>query len=222
MKKAFGLVVALSAAPAFGATVNWDPAAAQITGTEVVNTSGTLFASENTGGAAATFAGVNFGADANNVNYTLGNLPSRGNPPFSSAHPVAGADAILADGGYNGPGAGTFSLDLTNLTPGNTYTVQLFMIDDRGCCSERTAAVVGGPSGQDYSTENGIVFTGSFLADATTQTINGLIDADPQNGYTNLAQLNAFQVREVIPEPASLGLLAVSAAGLLARRRRRA
>ncbi|MGC8553811.1 MAG: PEP-CTERM sorting domain-containing protein [Phycisphaerae bacterium] len=61
--------------------------------------------------------------------------------------------------------------------------------------------------------------TGTFTADATGSEVITIVGAAP-SGTSPDAQINAFQVRAV-PEPASLAIFGVGAAGLLLVRRRK-
>lgn len=112
---------------------------------------------------------------------------------------------------------GSNSRTITGLTPGRTYLLQLFLYDNRSCCSGRVSTLSDG-QGNEIAIEQGSgnsIF-GTFTADATTQILN-----QAQNGS---AIYNAEMLRDItqasneVPEPASL-LLTAGALVLLLRRR---
>ncbi len=119
------------------------------------------------------------------------------------------------------------TLTLSNLTPGHTYRVQALLMDGRGTggspgrYAEFDGVNVGvygnGVSGSTWG--DGLLVTGTFTADATTQDfqIQGFESNDTPRG----GALNAILVHTTaVPEPSGPALLALGLAGLLGRRRR--
>lgn len=91
----------------------------------------------------------------------------------------------------------TLVVTLDGLTPGADYQIQLFVSDDRGCCSTRTHTWrdrIDG-SGNNTSTFTGgssSYVIGRFTADATTQQVFQVSSA------ANSHILNAYVLREVV------------------------
>lgn len=122
---------------------------------------------------------------------------------------------------------------LGSLTVGATYEVQLFMGGHFGSENRYIVIDVGLPTefgsasttnfgdfdGDSLTNPNGVVLTGVFTADATTQsfTIQNRRGDDSVPGAK--FYLPGYQLREV-PEPASAGLLALSVVALGAAPRR--
>lgn len=127
-------------------------------------------------------------------------LGGAGGPHFNSA------DDLLNSADWGLTTAGT--LVLSGLTSGQDYLVQLLSVDNRGANAGKTLSVDSGPSVTYCSSTGGYwLFTGTFTADAGTQTI-GLLNS------TGNPQVNAYQVR-VIPEPGTIALLVAGLVGLL-------
>lgn len=117
----------------------------------------------------------------------------------SATNPFNGLSAayksLLVGGNYRDAASSTaVTTTLKNLTPGKSYAVQVWVSDPRG--TPRTQVVTGGGGNTvtlDFNVSNGAGglgqhTTGTFTADATTQTFT--LTA------TN-TQLNALQVREI-------------------------
>ena len=162
-----------------------------------------------------------------------------GNTDTSASLPVsvtsAGYRSLLGGdiraGGANGvttpsPSGNAWQLTLTNLAVNTTYQVQLWFNDSRANSGgSRVGAVLSSPSNVaiDYNTSPtnaagglGQYITGTFTADAATQTI----DFRSNSGDENVAaMLNGYQLR-VIPEPSAV-LLGAAGMGAFAGRRRR-
>lgn len=156
------------------------------------DTTGTQILAENTGGAALTFDGINFAAG------TIG----MGTGDFDGFHEGDGAqNTDLARFGSYGT-SGPSSVTLTGLTSGRIYRVQALVYDGRGGLAGRTV-IFDGISQGVYSNGvpgvtwgNGLLVTGTFTADATTQNFNieAFAGATSKGG-----QLNALLVHEFIP-----------------------
>ena len=116
------------------------------------------------------------------------------------------------------------TLQIGGLTVGDTYAVQLFAFDGRSSSSAR-AEQYSDPSG-DLSTSfstytNPKSVIGTFTATTATldipilQTTTGVTSWD-----TTISAFTLYSVPATVPEPATLGLLAVGSLGLLTLRRR--
>jgi hypothetical protein len=152
---------------------------------------------------------------------TITQTGNEGIAPGGPMSPTSNANfnAVMSDFAYDGnPVIG----QLTGLTVGRKYEVELFALDDRGCCSGRTVEF-GDGNGNDSTVfslgSNSYVF-GTFTADATTQNVESIGFGQPQSNF-NAAVLYSVNV----PEPASLvalvGLGGMVLIGFAVRRRRR-
>jgi hypothetical protein len=210
-------------------------------GTNDVNTQGNLVFGVNYSGTPgstfpfdATIGGQTFLSFRNTIsgyadsfgNSTTGFAPlaaagqSYGN--FTQPAFIGGAtDYTLANGKF--AGAASASITLSGLTPGDVYLVQFWVTDPRSFGIGRAETISAGASDTNVPTlhynqgvtgTEGQWVTGTFVADAShVQALNVSASAD--------AQVNLFQLRDVtgVPEPTGLGLLALSGAALLSRRR---
>jgi len=142
-------------------------------------------------------------------------------------------DALLNSMTFGG-GTST-TLELTGLTPGHEYLLQIWYTDLRGSSDGRTmtfsgggrvavagedtapalseADVIGNMLGADPAGFLGQYVVGTFIATDTSETLRL-----ETNGFGN-AHFNALVLREV-PEPSTLALLAAGLGGLRRRRRR--
>jgi hypothetical protein len=120
-------------------------------------------------------------------------------PLFVPTGPIdADFEAVMDSFMFNAitPNA-TLVVTLDGLTPGADYQLQLFVSDDRGCCSTRTHTWRDRIDGSGNNTSS---FTGGsssyvigrFTADATTQQVFQVSSA--ANSHT----LNAYVLREVV------------------------
>ena len=110
------------------------------------------------------------------------------------------------------------TMTLGGLTPNHSYLLQLWVNDSRGSYGPRSEYFDGQTDKTiPYDTGNGVLnkyIIGRFTATGSTQsfTING----------SPSFMVNAYQLRDVIPEPSTTVLLGMGLLGLLARRRLRA
>jgi fibronectin-binding autotransporter adhesin len=180
--------------------------------TSTANINGVPFVKEDLTGPNFTYTG-NTG--------TLNIHPGNDN---TGVAPGTGIHTLLQDMIYNGgntPG-GTATLTLTGLTPGTQYDTRLYY--RQWGVSDRTATITfDGDSlapAQITVNEDGVndanILSYRFTADSNQVAISFAQNNNNQSwhvyGVTN----------EVVPEPASFGLVGLAALGLLARRRARA
>ena len=230
------------AGAASASTVTWG-SAANIAGATDVSTVGTLVVANEFGGTsptAQTVNGVTFSPFplTNSASATQGivtlSAPVTGdtvnlnsNTNFGPSNFSASYDAMLRGGGAINSSNGLDPMDLTvaSLTPGAQYLVEIWVNDSRGYAVSRQETLSGSSSDSaviDYLTPPGQFITGTFIADNTgSQTISMTPVDQASYGPTQAdAQINAFQLRAV-PEPATVALLGVGAAGLLLATRKR-
>ena len=137
---------------------------------------------------------------------------------FNSAGTTVSAnfETVLDSFAFDGPNPKV--LTLNNLTVGQEYQIQLFVSDDRGCCSARTqlwsdnAVVSTGNETVTFTHVTSPYDIGTFVAGATSETIYGHGVGQNQN------ILNGYVLR-AIPEPSSIALTALAGLALLRRRR---
>lgn len=216
-----------------------------------VSTNGTFVVAVNYGEAGTsdttingvTFTGVNVdpsGGDVTNNGVTIAESGTEwqgynSNSNYQGAISDSAVQA-LGDSFAFGKGSGSPErIDISGLTIGKTYYLQLFMEDDRGLASGRTLDVKSSdwlganptsPAATDlddfdFTGEDQLV-NGTFVADdGDSNPANGgeqsfWVDKDESGGIA----FNGLQLRE-IPEPASLALLGLCLTALLSRRQRR-
>lgn len=220
MKLKYSILAAslLSMAAASAATVSWSSSLYTTSGsfgetldTGIFDTTGTELLVENIGGGAVTFDGINFAA---------GTTSWSGD--FNGFHQAG--QTLSQNGTYGTNTADTVSL--TGLTIGHTYRVQALVYDGRGDAGipGRTVEFDGINQGQYAFGQSGVTWgdgllvTGTFTADATTQdfTIEAFDGSTSKGG-----QLNALLVHTTaVPEPSSTALLGLGGLALLMRRRK--
>ena len=203
------------------ANVTWGPVT-QITSPASLNQTGTFVSALNLGGTQGTLpiagtdivftdgaltAAVGTGTVSNSYNATYYD-PTTGDTNL---------DAVLDSHSYlaGANPAGRARIDLTGLTPGTPYLVQFIGVADiRTCCADRLQTVDDGFGNSSGPLQRGLAnsVTGTFIADATTQSLFVSGSNDP--GLSGL-------VLRAIPEPTSLTALALTATTTLLRRRRR-
>ncbi|MDF7799744.1 PEP-CTERM sorting domain-containing protein [Pontiellaceae bacterium B1224] len=246
MKKSIIIgATAVAAGLAQAATINWGTSvqmynAADETG--FVNTSGDFILGINpttTADGAVTLNGVTFdntdvGEITNGVSGTsgitlsalrtaggnLGQYGSYGSGSFTDAD----AQTLVSSGIYQ---ASTWTL--SGLTSGQEYLLQIMSNDAR---SNKSSEFQSGPDTNGVgaiimtyrdlpSAElTGGYVTSTFIADSETQVFSIYGTRDSWNGLVeSTAQVNGLQLR-AIPEPATLGLVAVFGGGMFFMRRR--
>lgn len=194
-------------------------------GTGQFNTTGTIVYAENNGGGALSFDGINFSAGLPTSSYFAG-----GN--FNVFYNAGGA---LANTATTAPNTGIpptlVTLGAGGIGPalviGQSYMIQALLIDSRtGVTIVGRTAEFDGVSQGTYANRSGtslgdgLLVTGTFTADATSQSFN--INTRQADNTAKGGQLNALilsQVPAPIPEPSTTLLGAIGALLLLRRRR---
>ncbi len=121
--------------------------------------------------------------------------------------------------------ADPLTVNVLGLTIGRQYQIQMFSSDDRTCCtgrlmylSDNVTPLTGNMTSNFLESDSPFVI-GTFTASATSQSIFA-------HGVNNFPVVNAYVLRDitpsavVVPEPATMSLLALSGAAALRRRRR--
>lgn len=171
-----------------------------------VSTQGNLVEAVNFIGSATTINGVTFEAFADTGNdHTTDNLTTEADSAYSNADVYNAGNTsydTLLDGFMHDSSTGEVDYTLTGLTSGLVYEVQLFIADDRSGPDDRYLSVdssgntLGGNSTVYGGAANpGLVFTGTFTADAMTQAFTAQVFS-PTNASVG-TQLSAFQLRVV-------------------------
>ena len=224
-------LLALSTKSATAAVIQWGPATDVSTGTgnssdvvfgEVVEAFTAVFANSRDLGTAVTVNGVEFLPTTHLLDGVLTAIPST--TTFSSA--TDGGDPeydLLLDtaefgGGTNlntlsvGDGDGNFVNNSPGLlTPGVTYQIQVWYVDDRQQFDSRVMQF-GDGNGNTVDL-NDQYSVGTFVADATTQNLTMRAQ-----GFGN-AHITAYAITTPIPEPSTIALCGLAMALLLRRRR---
>ena len=194
------LPLALAIPPALqGAEITWQ-APFNITSVDSIDTNGTLVDAINAtrGGGSPT---VNFGGE--NITFTANAIgPSNtGNGTYFTGGGGntgnANLNTVLNSHSYGGGG---WAIQLTGLSPGADYQIQLIGAGDtRGCCSARNQRGGDGESPEnlsgDFSRSGVGSVIGTFTASGTTQPINLLPGLN--NGVD--PGLSAYILRSVAP-----------------------
>lgn len=202
---------------AHAATISWSGSTAATSGafgqtlnSGLFSTTGTLIEAQNIGGAATTFDGISFAAGTQSFGNTYAEF-------HDSLQELSKTGTWAASGV-----AGT--INLTGLVVGHTYSIQALVFDGRAPSAGRSVSFDGldlgtyanGVSGTSWGT--GLLATGNFTADSTTQsfTVESFSGASSVGG-----QLNAFTLHQTaVPEASSLLLGVLGSFGLLRRNRR--
>lgn len=211
-KYAFITSSLLALTSANAAPVSWTSVPYEVNGafgvhlnSGVFNKSGTLLLAENSGGPATTFDSINFKA---------GRTTFRGGSIAAFHH--AGVSPDLSTFGTYGNDDAADIVSLTNLTVGSTYRIQVLVYDGRRApgIPGRTVSFDGVNQGRYANVIDGVTWgsgllvTGIFVADATTQdfTIETFDGVKSMGG-----QLNALLVHKttVAPEPISAAILSI-------------
>ena len=222
MKKSLSMFLAFVAlyavAPAArGSTILWSsptPISTDGSGSDVLNTGGALVVAEYAGGNGAgsqTVNGVTFQEGLSDYAGYQGTFVG-GLSGFTTNN--SAYDTVLDGFDYDGNNPNT--LTISGLTPGTTYDVQLWSLDDRDCCGGRTVNYDDGEESAltVFALNSNVSTIGTFVADGTTQQIvhvNGV-----GQFQTNLNAFSVQAVPAVVPEPASIALLGLGAIGLIA------
>ena len=212
---------------ASGSTVSWSTSVAATEGTsgEVLSSGlfandGTLEFAENVGGNAGTFDGINFTETG-----TIGDLFDRDDIDLAAFH---AAGQLLSRGGSWTIGASpkeAVTVPLTGLVENQEYRIQVFLFDGRLSENGRAMEFDGSGLGQYANGASGawgtgLLATGTFTADAT-QAQDFTVETFTDDTYATSvgSQINAITLH-AIPEPATLGMVALFGGGILFIRRK--
>ncbi|MDB5585023.1 MAG: motif putative anchor domain protein [Bradyrhizobium sp.] len=212
--------VLIAASPAMAADITWAAPTNATGNASDVMTSGTLFAAFNTG-PTTTLNGVTFTSGfaapitLTGVNTTTNiySAPNFADPAYN---------ALVGTGAYSGSGA-PFTMNISGLTAGKTYAVQIFApfwnnnwatAFTGGTSTSGLVNLTGPNQGAGASSVPQYVI-GTFVADSANQQIT-------LSSPTSYVLLAAAQVRAV-PEPATwaMMLLGFSMVGFGMRNRRK-
>jgi hypothetical protein len=198
-------------------------------GIDQFDQSGTLVMAVNLGYSAVTLVQNNddnivFAAGYNDPsNLSLSNMNGKA---FNGWHHTTGgnnwisATARYTTADEDKSAAG--SLEFSNLSNGQEYRIQAFIMDGRHTEYGNTVKFDGTNLGQfafgvdEVTWGDGLLATGTFTADAATQAFDVQVYDD--EGTSLGGRLNAVTLY-AIPEPASLGLLGIFGAVFLLRRK---
>lgn len=208
-----------------------------------VSADGTLVAALNLGEAADKTVNTVLFSGSSSADVSLTNFDSAyadgsifDDSPSFGTDGNALMDSFVYDTGSDDPGIVTFN----NLSVNTQYLLQLFLVDDRTGLGQpvdtRTIDIVNGIASSPLSPGTGeiddadftsvsaqgpLLVEGTFTADASSQSLTlEIYQSGGDTGYWG-SQLNALQLREVIPEPASFALLLLGGVAVLTRRRAR-
>jgi hypothetical protein len=174
----------------------------------------------NFNGPNVTINGVTFtGGGVTGTNYALTTTNAGGSSSFTTnTSNVTGSSHDLFPQFFYG---GTETLTLTGLTPGTTYTTTLYN-SGFGSPGGRWATVSDSLGNSIVFDENnsdagnGNLLQDTYTADATGTVAFTFLPTSPGDTY----HMYAFSNEVAAPEPGSMALLGIAAAGLLRRRRR--
>jgi hypothetical protein len=223
-------IVCASSAGIFIATANAQPditwqIPVTISDPSDVSTLGFYFGSWAPHGSTLAVNGVTFQAFSDLPGFGNSFDNSTGSGSFASPGTSdANYNTLLTSGAFGNTG-GSYTVNWSGMTPGNSYLVELWVNDGRNSTvNQRTETITGG------------VNTSAFLAygsgsSGPGQYIIGTFVADNSGGETlslnpgpaiPSAQLNIMQVRDItpVPEPSTLAFLGLGAGAMLFLRRK--
>ena len=222
---------------ASAATITWGDAT-NTTTTADISAAGNLVKAFNSGGAAITLNGVTFSQFASTGDDVWDSFnalfPGQvgTNSVFDDLADLGALDPLLRTANFLAPvGGGSHVITLSGLNTGSEYEIQIFFTDQRGSitsppggclgCNDREVTFTSGASAVTLEADPGNAPTspfgqftiGRFTADASTQefTISG----------PEVQQVNAWQLRAPIPEPATVWLFGAGLGVLAVMRRSR-
>ncbi len=214
---AVSLMGAASAVQA--ADISWavGPSFNGASGFQAILTNGTLVDAVDIGSGAVSRTvdpgGLNVTFRVVDPSFLAGFIFDAGSPNSTDA----GWNAVIDDADWNGAGDHTVANFLTGLSVGETYQLQLFASDSRGCCNGRTSRFGDGNAHFSATVVQGSFtsLVGTFVADASSQALE--FDTS-----SNAPILNAYVLRQTsaVPLPAAWLMLLPAAAIATTRRRR--
>jgi hypothetical protein len=218
------LLVALSLSNLKAATITWSSSVYGVNGsigqnlnTGVFNKTGTQVFAYNMAGSATTFDGISFAAASGSPfgsSLTISGLSGS----FSGFHDGA---SPLSNTAVHGASNSVTTATLSNLVVGLEYRIQVLVMDARSGATGKTVKFDGISQGQYANSVtgnygSGLLVTGSFLADSTTQSF--IQECFSPTAGSVGGQYNAFLLHQ-IPEPSVALLSTLGILGFLRRRR---
>ena len=205
------MALSANAAPVFSAST--------ITGDASILNTGTVIAANNLGGGAqaVTVNGISFGNSAAGLSNWANGGGDFSNDPFS-----ANLDALLSSLVFV-PNGSPATLTIGGLTIGQSYNLQLLFSNDLNSTGNDISVTVQGSSYQLLNwIPSALDLSVDFVADSTSvvTTFFGGSASEPQRPVLNGYVLQTASA--TVPEPASLGLLALGLGALGFARRKTA
>ncbi|HUB24669.1 MAG TPA: PEP-CTERM sorting domain-containing protein [Tepidisphaeraceae bacterium] len=235
----FGSTTALTttgsaAGPTTPVTFEGGPAAT----TAGINTSSTAAASGIGGNSDLTLTIVN-GTSTTKIGSSGSYLSTTTTPTLTTAEagngiPDTNFGKIVGTGEYCSGGSLDLDVTLNNLNVGDTYDMQLLLVDGRSSGgvatsgasatiyqdSANTMPIASTPINYTDGVNIGGYIDASFTADAASQDV--YVEVYKASGAASGGNIQALILQDTseVPEPASIGVLAVAAVGMSCRRRR--